>query len=245
MPQYAVVTHGDRPDLHDQLPDAFREVWPEFIFHDAVASEYIARVDEHFAFFGILIVDEGQVIAGGWGVPLAWDGTIDNLPSGYDAALVQAVKGYETDVTPNTLSLMAIAVRSTRQGEGLSARVIEALAERAASRSLSRIIAPIRPTLKVSYPLATMDDFSQWTRVDGLHLDPWIRTHQRMGASILATAPASMTIGGTVAEWESWAQMAFPQSGSYIVPGALDVVVIDREQDHGIYIEPNLWMQHK
>jgi hypothetical protein len=158
---------------------------------------------------------------------------------------VQAVEGCETDVTPNTLSLMAIAVRSTRQGEGLSARVIEALAERAASRGLSRIIAPIRPTLKVSYPLATMDDFSQWTRVDGLHLDPWIRTHQRMGASILATAPASMTIVGTVAEWESWAQMAFPQSGSYIVPGALDVVVIDREQDHGIYVEPNLWMQHK
>ena len=244
MAEYAVVTHGDRPDLHDQLPDAFREVWPEFIFHDAVASEFIARVDQYFAFFGILIVDGEQVVAGGWGVPLAWDGRTDNLPNGYDSALVRSVEGYETDVTPTTLSLMAIAVRSTRQGEGLSARVITALAERATSHGLSRLIAPIRPSLKASYPLTSMDDFSQWTRADGLHLDPWIRTHQRMGVSILATAPASMTIEGTVAEWESWAQMKFPQSGNYIVPGALDVVVIDRKLDHGVYVEPNLWMQH-
>lgn len=244
MAEHVVVTHGDRPDLHDQLPDAFRDVWPEFIFHDAVAQKYIARVDEYFAFFGILIVDQGQVIAGGWGVPLAWDGRTDELPTGYDDALVQSVEGYETNVTPTTLSLMAIAVRSTRQGEGLATRVISGLGERAMSHGLSRLIAPIRPTLKASYPLTSMDEFAKWKRADGLHFDPWIRTHQRMGATILATAPASMTIEGTVAEWESWTQMEFPQSGKYVVPAALDLVEIDREFDRGVYVEPNLWMQH-
>jgi hypothetical protein len=38
--------------------------------------------------------------------------------------------------------------------------------------------------------------------------------------------------------------MLFPQSGAYVVPDALDLVVIDRDNDIGVYIEPNLWMRH-
>ena len=241
---YEIVTNAERPDLHDQLPDAFREVWPEFIFHDPVSNEYVGRADELFPYFSVLIVREGLVVAGGWGVPLAWDGTVEGLTSGYDGALVDSVTGFESGVAPDTLSLMAIAVRSTFQGERLSVRVVESLAQRARSRGLSHVIAPIRPALKARYPLTSMDDFSTWRREDGLHIDPWIRTHQRMGATILASAAASMTIEGTVSEWESWAGMAFPQSGIYVVPGALDPVVIDRERDRGVYVEPNLWMQH-
>jgi len=53
-----------------------------------------------------------------------------------------------------------------------------------------------------------------------------------------------MLITGTVTEWESWAEMAFPQSGHYVVPEALDLVEMDRESDRGTYAETNLWMQH-
>jgi hypothetical protein len=38
---------------------------------------------------------------------------------------------------------------------------------------------------------------------------------------------SSMRITGTVAEWESWAAMAFPQSGDYVVPGALVKLLIE------------------
>ena len=89
-----------------------------------------------------------------------------------------------------------------------------------------------------------LESFARWARSDGLHIDPWIRTHQRLGASILAPAPRSMIITGTIAEWESWAAMAFPESGQYVVPDALDLVTIDREQDRGTYAETNLWMRH-
>ena len=37
--------------------------------------------------------------------------------------------------------------------------------------------------------------------------------------------------------------MAFPASGRYVVPDALDLVDIDREHDRGTYPETNLWMQ--
>jgi len=65
-----------------------------------------------------------------------------------------------------------------------------------------------------------------------------------MGAWVLGPAPASMRIVGTVAEWETWTGMVFPESGDYIVPEALDLVAIDVEQDRGEYLETNLWMEH-
>jgi hypothetical protein len=53
-----------------------------------------------------------------------------------------------------------------------------------------------------------------------------------------------MTIPGSVGEWEEWAGMSFPDSGDYVVPGALTLVSIDRESDRGLYVEPNVWMRH-
>ena len=41
-----------------------------------------------------LLLDDGQVVAGGWGVPVRWDGTVGTLPDGYDGALVSAVTGH-------------------------------------------------------------------------------------------------------------------------------------------------------
>jgi len=39
--------------------------------------------------------------------------------------------------------------------------------------------------------------------------------------------------------------MRFPDSGSYVAPGALVPVEIDRESDRGLYVEPNVWMRHR
>ena len=43
---------------------------------------------------------------------------------------------------------------------------------------------------------------------------------------------------------ESWTDMVFPESGSYIVPDALGLVDINRDTDNGTYIEKGLWVQH-
>jgi hypothetical protein len=244
MGDLEVVTTADRHDLDEQARDALRSVWPEFIFHDPVAAEYIGRVETYFPQYDVLLLDDGQVVAGGWGVPIRWDGTIGSLPDGYDGALVSAVSGHENSVPADTLCIMAAAVKADRQGGGLAGQTLTALRERAAAVGLQRVIAPVRPALKSRYPLTPMADFARWTRSDGLHIDPWIRTHQRLGASILAPAPRAMVITGTVAEWESWAEMAFPETGQYVVPDALDLVVIDRERDRGTYAETNLWMRH-
>jgi GNAT superfamily N-acetyltransferase len=243
MSAFEVVTTVDRPDLQDQFEDAFRSVWPEFIFHDSISNQYVDRVQERFPLYDVTVVESDRVVAGGWGVVLSWDQTINDLPDGYDGALVRSFDP-NLDTPANTLSVMAIAVRPDCQGNGLSALVLSELRARAIASGLTAVIAPVRPTLKSSYPLTPMETFASWRRTDGGHVDPWIRIHERLGAHVLATAARSMVISGSVDDWESWTGMLFPESGSYVVPDALDLVVIDRGADVGTYVEPNLWMRH-
>ena len=240
-----IVTASTRSDLEEEVASAFRQRWPEFIFHDPVPPQYMPRVGDYFGDFDILVLIDGRVAAGGWGVPFAWDGTIDDLPEGYDSALVRSVEDHEARRTPTAFSFMAAAVHPDHDKRGLAAQVLGSLVDRVAAAGIDRVVAPIRPTWKQRYPNVPMAEYATWVREDGLSVDPWIRTHQRMGARILKVAPDSMVIPGTVAEWEQWAGMPFPVSGEYVVPDALNLLLVDRDTDTAVYREENLWMQHR
>lgn len=245
MADVEVVTTGERHDLDEEARAAFRPTWPEFIFHDPVPAQYMERVEEYFPDYDVMLLDQGHVVAGAWAVPLRWNGHVSGLPDrGFDGALMSSVTGHENREAADTLCIMAAAVRADRQGTGLAGQALTALRERAVGAGLRHVIAPVRPALKSRYPITPMASFASWLRADGLHIDPWIRTHQRLGATVLGPAPKAMTITGTVAEWEEWTGMAFPESGRYVVPDALDPVAINRKHDRGTYEETNLWMQH-
>jgi hypothetical protein len=68
--------------------------------------------------------------------------------------------------------------------------------------------------------------------------------HARAGARLVGICSESMIIPGTVAEWQEWTGLCFPESGHYAVSGALQPVEIDVEADRGVYAEPNVWMHH-
>ncbi|HTX28398.1 MAG TPA: hypothetical protein VME19_15420 [Streptosporangiaceae bacterium] len=244
MPDRQIVITSDRPDLEEQSKAALLTVWPEFIFHDQVGDDLMGPVAEFFPQYDIRILEDGEVIAGSWGVPFRWDGTPRALPGGYDGALIRAVTGHQESVPPDTLCVMAVAVRSDQQRAGLGGQALTEMRSVAMAAGLERVISPVRPVLKSRYPLASMASYAWWTRADGTHVDPWIRTHLRLGGRILGPAPRSMVVTGTVADWADWAGMEFPETGRYVVPGALDLVEIDREQDLGTYAETNLWIRH-
>ena len=61
-------------------------------------------------FFNLVLVEDGAVIAGGWGVPIAWDGSAGDLPGGWDETLERAVRGLEEQRRLDTLSTMAAEV---------------------------------------------------------------------------------------------------------------------------------------
>jgi hypothetical protein len=242
---YELIPVAEGPQYDDEAGKRFVEEWPEFIFHDLEVKQYRDRRVEYFRDWEFYLVSDGErLIAGCWGVPIAWDGTVGDLPGGFTDALARAVTSYEEDVVPDTFVLMAAAVRNDEQGRGHAGRVITAVRERATAGGLPKVIAPVRPTLKSRYPLAGIASFMTWTRDDGLPLDPWVRTHVRLGATILAPAPVSQTMTGSVADWEKWTGMVFPESGSYVIPDGLTLLEIDREADAGVYREPNIWMRH-
>ncbi|KOV80970.1 hypothetical protein ADL03_30990 [Nocardia sp. NRRL S-836] len=218
--------------------------WPLFVLKDPVSNRYREAVREHFPQYDVLVVDGDEVLAHAVAVALRWDGSPAALPDGgYDGAIVQSVREHENGVEPDTLCVLAATVRGDRSGRGLAGVVLTALRERAVQRGLRRVVVPVRPTTKASHPLTPMADFAAWTRDDGLHPDPWIRTHQRLGATVLGPAERSMVVTGTAAQWERWTGVRFPRPGRYVVPGGHDVVAFDGDQ--GVYEETNLWMRHR
>lgn len=233
-----------RPDA--QMEQLFGDGWPAFITADRVVTQHIGRVRALFADLELVLLDADDVlVAAGWAVPLRWDGDPRHLPGGYTDSLVQAVEGHERGDQPDTLAIMAAQVHPGRRGQGLAGELLTAMRELARDRGWHQVVAPVRPTLKSRYPLAPIDRFASWTRSDGSLLDPWLRTHQRLGATVVATAPRSQTMTGTIAEWEGWTGMPFPDSGDYVIPEGLSTLHIDRAGDRGLYVEPNVWMQHR
>jgi hypothetical protein len=53
-----------------------------------------------------------------------------------------------------------------------------------------------------------------------------------------------MRITGTVADWERWTKLRFPDDGTYVFPAGLAPVDIDHGRDLGSYWEPNVWIVH-
>jgi hypothetical protein len=230
----------------EQMDDLFSEGFPPFITADRLVKQYIGRVREWFPEWNLILVDAQQnPVATGWGILVRWDGTVADLPAGYTDALIRAVEGREQGIAPDTLVICGAVVAGRLKGRGLAGKLLAALRNTALEAGLTRVIAPVRPTLKQRYPLTPIETFMTWTNADGTALDPWIRTHQRLGASTLAAAPASQTMTGTVAEWEQWSGIALPSSGDYVIPNGLSVLHIDREADLGTYVEPNIWIRHR
>ncbi|GAA3736224.1 hypothetical protein GCM10022225_18680 [Plantactinospora mayteni] len=184
-----------------------------------------------------------EIVAAGWAVPLRWTGTVDDLPTGYTDSLARALDAYDAGEPPDTLAILAAQVRPERQGRGLAGRLLRALGDLAPARH--RVICPVRPTRKARYPLTPIDRYADWLRPDGTPFDPWLRTHLRSGGRILATAPRSQVIRGSVAEWQHWTGLEYPDSGEYVIPDGLSTLHVDLDADQGTYVEPNIWVQHR
>jgi len=138
-----------------------------------------------------------------------------------------------------------IMIPRALQGRGLSRDALAGMLAIAREHSLDALIAPVRPSWKERYPLTPIAEYAEWRRDDGLLFDPWMRVHERLGASVLKPEPESLRITGSVAEWEEWTRMQFPASGDYWFPGGLATLNVDREADRGAYWEPNVWMRHE
>jgi GNAT superfamily N-acetyltransferase len=235
-----LVRYADRPDLravrHATLS---RPTFPEYMHHSPIGNRYWGRLYDAFPDFQLGLLDEDELVAELHSVPVAWDGSDEDLLYGWEEAFPRA---FESGREPDVLCALAISVRPDRQGGGLSTRMLNAMREAARVNGLRELIAPVRPTLKSSYPLIAIERYMNWRRDDGTHFDPWIRIHERIGGRILAPASESMTIEAPATDWEEWTGMRFPEDGEYTFPGAL--APLNVREGVGRHVEPNVWLVH-
>jgi hypothetical protein len=236
-----LVTVAERPDLIEPAWERTRHVLPEYNNHGEVLNRYWDRLTEERAEFQFHLVGDGdEILARGRSIPVRWDGSIEDLPAGIDGAIA---RGFD-EGGANALCALVIMVPRNLQGRGLSTVAVKAMLELVRLHGLRALIAPVRPSWKERYPLIPIERYAGWRRGDGLLFDPWMRVHERLGATILKPEPHSLRITGTVTQWEEWTKMAFPESGDYRFPGGLATVTIDREGERASYWEPNVWMRH-
>ena len=127
-----------------------------------------------------------DLLAEAHAVPLPWDGSREDLPSGWDEGFV---RGMTVDAPHTALMALAISVAPEQKGKRLSSRMIATFTEGARAAGLSNgVIAPVRPTWKERYPLIPIEAYVGWRREDGSHFDPWLRIHEKVGGEILEPA---------------------------------------------------------
>lgn len=240
---WTVYTLPEKPDYREEINRLSDDSWPAFLHHGNITRWNL--LFEIFPAFQLLVLDSvGELLAVGHTVPILWDGTMPDLPETMEGILIRAEQSFKKQGKPNTLCALSAMVSPNHQGKGLSSRLIQEMRELTRELGYSSLIAPIRPVWKSRYPLIPMENFVEWKRQDGAPLDPWIRVHWKLGAQPLCVAPNTLTVEGTSADWESWTGMVFPESGSYVIPGALQPMVMDTAQDLGGYEDPNYWMIH-
>jgi GNAT superfamily N-acetyltransferase len=244
---FQIITPHDLNDYRQRAGEITDASWPEFMLHDPIANEHWHELFDRFEEYQFALMDSkaNRMAAMANSLPFYWDKPLEELPEGgWDWVFLEAIECDKNGIKPNIQSAIQIAIHPDYQGQGLSTRMVEAMRAIGQSKGFKTLVAPVRPNEKSKYPLTTIDDYIQWTNNDGLPFDAWLRVHVKAGAKIIKPCHEAMTVPGTRAEWEEWTQMKFPQSGQYIIPGALNPIEINIQNDEGIYVEPNVWLQH-
>ena len=235
-----LVRYADRPDLrairHERLS---KQTFPEYMHHNQTGTRYWRKLYDTHPDFQLALIDQDELVAELHSLPAAWDGSLEDLPPGWDDIFPRA---FDSGREPDALFALAISVRPERQGQRLSSLMLNAMRDAAREAGLRELAAPVRPTLKAQYPLIPIERYMEWRREDGSHFDPWVRLHERVGGKIVAPSPVSMTIEAPVADWEEWTGVVMPEDGDYLIPGGLAPVEV--RDGVGRHIEPNVWVVH-
>ncbi len=245
--RFQLITPNDLDDYDEQADGIANASWPEFMLHDPIANSNWHELFDRFNDYQFALWDTetNRMAAMGNSLPFHWDKDLSELPEGgWDWVFLQAIENHKNGVVPNIQSAIQIAIHPDYQSQGLSALMVKAMRAIGASKGFKNLVAPVRPNQKSKYPLTSIDDYITWQTDAGLPFDAWLRVHVRAGARIIKPCHQAMNIRGTRTEWEEWTKLKFPQSGEYIIPGALNSMKMDVEKDEGVYVEPNVWMVH-
>jgi len=227
----------------DQIDELTSSYYPEFILHDQITTTYWDKIYDLYPQFQLAYSKDHKIIAVGNSVPLNIENYNNFNIDGWDWALEQSIFQYNNQIKPNVLVGLSVVIDNEHQGKGKSKVVLSDFKKIAIQSGFDRVIIPIRPINKHLYPLMNLEDYIN-QRINGLHIDPWIRTHENLGGKIICICKNAMNISGTIKEWEDWSGIKLLNDGKYHIQGSLAPLEVDIAKNYCIYNEPNIWIEY-
>ncbi len=245
----AITIHnrGQNPGIFRTTNHAdFDRSWPVFMQNDPNAGLYYREVDA-VADYVLLATENDEPVAKAYSAPFAFGiAGREALPDGgWDEVIRWQHEDRLVGRVGNAVSALEIVVLKERQGTGIASAMVSAVRDNAFRLGHDVLYAPVRPSQKSNEPETPMSEYAFRVREDGLPYDSWLRVHVRAGGRIVKTCPLSMTIPGTLAQWREWTGLPFDADGPVIVEGALAPVFVSTANDVAVYVEPNVWVEHR
>lgn len=238
---------GRNPEIFRATNHAdFARSWPIFMQQDPNAPLYYAELDT-VADYVLLATDGDEPVAKAYSTPFAFGiAGREGLPdTGWDGVIRWQHEDRLTGRERNAATALEIVVLKERMGTGIASVMLNALRDNAFRLGHDVLYAPVRPSQKANEPETPMNEYAFRVRDDGLPYDAWLRVHVRAGGRIVRVCPLSMTISGTLAQWREWTGQPFDTDGPVIVAGALSPVLVSLSHDVAVYVEPNVWIEHR
>ncbi len=117
-----IATVSERPDLTERAWERTYDPLREYKKHGDVLNRYWGRLTEERSEFQFHLVDEDEeILARARAIPVRWDGSIDDLPTGMDGAIA---RGFD-ESGANVLCALLIQVPPDLQDRGLSAVAVK------------------------------------------------------------------------------------------------------------------------
>ncbi|WP_353648677.1 N-acetyltransferase [Nakamurella sp. A5-74] len=242
-----IHNRAQNPEIFQTIDHAaFDRSWPLFMQHDPTAQWYYSYLDD-VAEYVLLATDGEQPVAKAYSTSFALGLTgREELP---DGGWDQVIRWQHADRLAGrdrtAATALEIVILKDRQGQGISSVMLKALRDNAFRLGHDVLYAPVRPSQKSDEPETPMSEYAFRVRDDGLPYDAWLRTHVRAGGRIVKVCPLSMTISGTLAQWREWTALPFDTDGPVLVAGALSPVQVSLAHDVAVYVEPNVWVEHR
>lgn len=220
--------------------------WPEYFKGATVIKNYWHRLYQLFPELQLVITDnQGAIAAVGNAVPVRWNGTVADLPGGWDDALERGVLGAEAGDTPDTLVILAgVAAASFSWVGGVSRHIIDGFKRIASREGFRHLLVALRPIDKVDRQEIPIDAYAALRDAQDRSEDKWIRLHESIGGKIIGTSEKSQHVEGSLVQWEGWTGVVFENDGSYLIKDALQPVHVDLTCDRATYYDPCVWIDH-
>ena len=98
-----LVRYADRPDLRAiRLAQLSHRTFPEYMHHNQSGTRFWGRLYDEHPDYQLALLDGDELVAELHSVPMPWDGSDADLPSGWDEGFARA---FESDREPAPLEV--------------------------------------------------------------------------------------------------------------------------------------------